>query len=194
MKKTLLSTAVSSVVLVCALATSAAATSGPPTPVTNPCPGPNQYYGDPNDPGQFWECSNGIAYRFDCPANLWWDTTLLTCNYPEQVAVDRKSTTTAGPARLSLLPLGLTNLHAHFHAGAGFGPWADITFTAADGTVLCTAQADSHGNASCDADPAVLGLVAALLTGYTATYQGLGDQEGTPVIQPSSGHGTVALL
>ncbi|MFD7495980.1 chitin binding peritrophin-A domain-containing protein [Streptomyces sp. NPDC059832] len=25
-----------------------------------------------------------MAYLFDCPAGLHWDTTLLTCNYPEQ--------------------------------------------------------------------------------------------------------------
>lgn len=54
-----------------------------PTPhVTKPCPGDQQYYPH-TDPTKFWECSNGTAYRFDCPANLWWDINLLTCNYPE---------------------------------------------------------------------------------------------------------------
>ncbi|WP_327380704.1 carbohydrate-binding module family 14 protein [Streptomyces sp. NBC_01207] len=54
-----------------------------PHPVTKECPGGNQYYGDA-DFTKFWECSNGIAYRFDCPAGLHWDLNLLTCNYPEQ--------------------------------------------------------------------------------------------------------------
>ncbi|MFD4906963.1 chitin binding peritrophin-A domain-containing protein [Kitasatospora purpeofusca] len=161
-----------------------------------PLPRPEPVLRRPERSDQAWECSNGVAYQFDCPAGLWWDTKLLTCNYPEQVAVDQKSTTTAGPARLRLLPLGLTDLHAHVDTGPGIGPWADVTFTAADGTVLCTAQADSNGNASCDASPNVLGLVADLLTGYTATYRGLGDEHdgSAAVVRSSSGHGTIALI
>ncbi|MFJ4795615.1 chitin binding peritrophin-A domain-containing protein [Kitasatospora purpeofusca] len=196
MKKTLLSLAVPALALVCALATPATAASNEYTGLSRPCPGPNQYYGDPNDPTKSWECSNGVAYQFECPAGLWWDTKLLTCNYPEQVLVDQKSSTTAGPAHLRLLPLGLTGLHAHVDTGPGIGPWADVTFTAADGTVLCAAQADGSGNASCDASPGVLGLVADLLTGYTATYRGLGDDHdgSAAVVRSSSGHGTIALL
>ncbi|MER5636518.1 carbohydrate-binding module family 14 protein [Kitasatospora sp. NPDC002227] len=184
MKKILSATAAALLLALAVPATAGAAEE--PTPITRSCPGPNQYYGDPNDPTKFWECSNGVAYRFDCPAGLHWDTKLLTCNYPEQVPFGR-STTKAGTAHLTLLPLGLANLNAHFEPPEGIGPWADVTFTAADGTVLCTAQADSHGNASCDADPSVLGLVGDLLTGYIATYAG-------EAAEPSSGHGTIALL
>ncbi|MFJ9643648.1 carbohydrate-binding module family 14 protein [Streptomyces sp. NPDC101206] len=50
--------------------------------ITEPCPGEQQYYPD-EDPGRFWECSNGVAYRFDCPASLHWDIKLLTCNDPK---------------------------------------------------------------------------------------------------------------
>ncbi|RJQ71964.1 hypothetical protein D5S17_26650 [Pseudonocardiaceae bacterium YIM PH 21723] len=174
-----LSLAVISVAVAAFLAPVAAA-----DPVSRDCPGPNQYYADPDDATLFWECSNGIAYRFDCPAGLFWDTTLLTCNYPEQVPVN-VSTTTAGTARLSLDPLGLTDLNARFDAGPSVGRWATITFTAADGTVLCTAQADNSGYASCDAEPGALETVADLLAGYTATYAGKGS------VTPSSGHGSV---
>ncbi|MFE7045688.1 carbohydrate-binding module family 14 protein [Streptomyces atratus] len=65
--------------------TVAAAAAYDAPPVTKPCPGDQQYYPD-SDPSKFWECSNGIAYLFDCPAGLHWDTTLLTCNYPEQAS------------------------------------------------------------------------------------------------------------
>ncbi|MGW6877554.1 chitin binding peritrophin-A domain-containing protein [Streptomyces xanthophaeus] len=54
-----------------------------PRAVTKGCPGPNQCYGEA-DFTKFCECSNGIAYLFDCPAGLHRDLTLLTSNYPEQ--------------------------------------------------------------------------------------------------------------
>ncbi|MGW6949466.1 hypothetical protein [Streptomyces xanthophaeus] len=38
-----------------------------PRAVTKECPGPNQCYGEA-DFTKFCECSNGIAYLFDCPA------------------------------------------------------------------------------------------------------------------------------
>lgn len=65
------------------LGTTGIATAQTESPyVTKPCPGDQQYYPD-EDPTKFWECSNGTAYRFDCPAGLWWDTKLLTCNWPD---------------------------------------------------------------------------------------------------------------
>ncbi|MFC8454421.1 carbohydrate-binding module family 14 protein [Kitasatospora sp. NPDC057223] len=67
-------------------------------PVTKPCPGSDQYYPD-SDPSKFWECSNGIAYRFDCPAGLHWDTNLLTCNYPEQAGRQADPTQTRSTQR-----------------------------------------------------------------------------------------------
>ncbi|MFG2749466.1 chitin binding peritrophin-A domain-containing protein [Streptomyces xanthophaeus] len=54
-----------------------------PRAVTKECPVLNQCYGDA-DFTKYWECSNGIAYLFGCPAGLHWDLTLLTSNYPEQ--------------------------------------------------------------------------------------------------------------
>ncbi|MFI5666369.1 hypothetical protein [Streptomyces sp. NPDC051704] len=65
MKKLSLAAAVAGLVLAGAAVPQAMA-ADEPRPVTKECPGPNQYYGDA-DFTKFWECSNGIAYRFDCP-------------------------------------------------------------------------------------------------------------------------------
>ncbi|KAA8885431.1 chitin binding domain-containing protein [Nocardia colli] len=51
---------------------------------SRPMSSAQQYYADKNSPEWFWETSNDVAYHFRCPAGLWWDTKLLTCNYPEQ--------------------------------------------------------------------------------------------------------------
>ncbi|MCX4546988.1 carbohydrate-binding module family 14 protein [Streptomyces sp. NBC_01565] len=82
MKKLSMAVAVTGLILAGATAPQAMA-ADEPHPVTKECPGGNQYYGDA-DFTKFWECSNGVAYRFDCPAGLHWDLKLLTCNYPEQ--------------------------------------------------------------------------------------------------------------
>ncbi|MFE5772680.1 carbohydrate-binding module family 14 protein [Streptomyces sp. NPDC056485] len=80
MKKLSLALAAAGLILAAAAAPPAMADDEPY--ITKPCPGDQQYYGDANFT-KFWECSNNIAYRFDCPAGLHWDLNLLTCNYPE---------------------------------------------------------------------------------------------------------------
>ncbi|MFF9056629.1 carbohydrate-binding module family 14 protein [Streptomyces erythrochromogenes] len=82
MKKLSMAAAIAGLILAGATTPQAMAADEPHT-ITKECPGPNQYYGDA-DFTKFWECSNGIAYLFDCPAGLHWDLTLLTCNYPDQ--------------------------------------------------------------------------------------------------------------
>ncbi|GAA2823152.1 hypothetical protein GCM10010505_55090 [Kitasatospora aburaviensis] len=73
-----------------------------PQYVTKPCPGDQQYY--PADvPEKFWECSNGTAYLFDCPAGLHWDTELLTCNYPEAAGWEPPAGRTSGGRRSASL-------------------------------------------------------------------------------------------
>ena len=157
--------------------------------VTRPCPGPNQYYADPDEGTKFWECSNGIAYRFECPASLVWDIKLLTCNYPDQVA--RETTTVAGPAKLKLLPVPhVSGLNAKVTDATGAPlPWAKVVFTAAGVGTLCTAIANSHGVAECDS-PNLLGGVISLLTGYTATYAG-NSGSGIGNFDASSSHGAI---
>lgn len=72
---------VAGLLLAGAVAPQALAADEPTQYVTKPCPGDQQYYPD-TDPTKFWECSNNVAYRFDCPAGLWWNIKLLTCDYP----------------------------------------------------------------------------------------------------------------
>lgn len=77
-----------------------------PEPVTKPCPGDQQYYPD-EDASRFWECSNGIAYRFDCAIadastgeRLHWDQAKLTCVWPRDS--ERTTTTPALASRPNL--------------------------------------------------------------------------------------------
>ncbi|MEU2451090.1 carbohydrate-binding module family 14 protein [Streptomyces sp. NPDC012765] len=77
-----------------------------PEPVTKPCPGDQQYYPD-EDASRFWECSNGIAYRFDCAIadaatgeRLQWDQAKLTCVWPAKG--ERTTTAPALPSHPDL--------------------------------------------------------------------------------------------
>ncbi|MGW4688023.1 carbohydrate-binding module family 14 protein [Streptomyces sp. NPDC004244] len=86
MRKLGMAAAVAGLVLAGVAAPQALAVDPEPQYITKPCPGEQQYYPD-EDPGRFWECSNGVAYRFDCPASLHWDVKLLTCNDPKLAGV-----------------------------------------------------------------------------------------------------------
>ncbi|RZC39266.1 CBM 14 domain containing protein, partial [Asbolus verrucosus] len=66
-------------------------------PECPPVDGPDAvYFPDPTDCSRFYECSNGVAYLFDCPAGLDFDPKLNVCNYPEQAGC-RGGTTTVSP-------------------------------------------------------------------------------------------------
>ena len=57
-------------------------TSGDPK-----CPakdGKDSVYIPHEDCTKFWQCSNGVPYLFDCPANLHFNPTLNVCDWPEQ--------------------------------------------------------------------------------------------------------------
>ena len=42
-------------------------------------------YPDPTRCDGFIACSNGIAYKMDCPAHLWYDFKTDRCDYPANV-------------------------------------------------------------------------------------------------------------
>jgi len=67
-------------------------------PTNNPTPPPSasppsppeckdgiQYYPHPIVCSQFYKCSNGIPYLFDCPSGLNFDSALNVCDWPENV-------------------------------------------------------------------------------------------------------------
>ncbi|CAG9764096.1 unnamed protein product [Ceutorhynchus assimilis] len=35
-----------------------------------------------NECSKFWTCANGIAYQFDCPKGLYWNSNLNVCDWP----------------------------------------------------------------------------------------------------------------
>ncbi|WP_084904930.1 carbohydrate-binding module family 14 protein [Streptomyces sp. CB03238] len=84
MKKSSMVVTVAGLILATVAAPQAVADDGEPGHqyVTEPCPGDQQYYPG-EDPSRFWGCSDGTAYRFDCPAGLHWDVRLNTCNWPD---------------------------------------------------------------------------------------------------------------
>ncbi|OIV39403.1 hypothetical protein BIV57_00750 [Mangrovactinospora gilvigrisea] len=46
------------------------------------CPAPDGMFTDPQDPSGFYQCSNNIAYRKQCPANLEWSQAEQRCEWP----------------------------------------------------------------------------------------------------------------
>jgi hypothetical protein len=93
------------------------------------------------------------------------------CDWPSQAKGTAKTrlTTSAGPGLL-----GPSTLSAHLELPAGPLPLAGrtVTFTAPDGSTLCTAATDASGDASC---PASTGLVEA----YTATFGGYDNESSS---------------
>ncbi|RIB30731.1 Carbohydrate-Binding Module Family 14 protein [Gigaspora rosea] len=43
---------------------------------------PNGLYRNPEDCKTFYQCSNGVAYLFDCPDDLQWNTYYKRCEWP----------------------------------------------------------------------------------------------------------------
>ena len=52
------------------------------------CPFPDDplftFFPHPNDCHWFFQCSNGVAYCKECPADLHWNIALETCDYPDR--------------------------------------------------------------------------------------------------------------
>ncbi|RIB00647.1 Carbohydrate-Binding Module Family 14 protein [Gigaspora rosea] len=42
----------------------------------------NGLYANPYDCKTFYQCSNGVAYLFDCPDDLQWSSNLQRCEWP----------------------------------------------------------------------------------------------------------------
>ena len=47
-------------------------------------------YADPSRCDGFISCSNGITYKMDCPAHLWYNVKTDQCDYPANVQCKRK--------------------------------------------------------------------------------------------------------
>ncbi|MEU6732225.1 hypothetical protein ABZ929_03310 [Streptomyces physcomitrii] len=113
------------------------------------------------------------------------------CAPREKAPADLTPSLTAGQARTSTLyPYVVQGLNATVTREDGsalFG--AKITFTAADGTHLCSAYADKDGRALCDSEPVSVNADT-LRLGYTATFPGSGDGIWNPA--QSQGGITVA--
>ncbi|MFI5868207.1 carbohydrate-binding module family 14 protein [Streptomyces sp. NPDC051546] len=155
----------------------------------------NRLLPDGSDATKFIQCDTGNQPVVKtCPEGTAFNAPQELCDWPQ----DAQSATrvTAGTARLSVLPLGVTGLKATvaFETGGGFLGLqnAKVTFTSAAGSVLCTAVTDGAGHASCDAT-GLLATVDQLLRGYTATYTGT-TLDGTPILTGSTGKGTITLL
>ncbi|XP_057657128.1 chondroitin proteoglycan 1-like isoform X2 [Diorhabda carinulata] len=65
------------------------------------------YFPNKEDCGSFWQCSNGLPYLFNCPANLHFNPELNVCDYPQNVGCvisteDSSETTTADKTQTSI--------------------------------------------------------------------------------------------
>ncbi|MCW3035578.1 MAG: type sorting protein [Actinobacteria bacterium] len=112
------------------------------------------------------------------------------CLKGERTAAIAQTTLTAGTATVSPLTLGVSGLSATLTSN-GYGSAVSgqtITFTATDGTPLCSAVTDAAGTATCDAAPGLPTTLSVLLGGFNATFA------GTPQYQASTAHGNIGLL
>ncbi|XP_056647355.1 chondroitin proteoglycan 1-like [Diorhabda sublineata] len=65
------------------------------------------YFPNKEDCGSFWQCSNGLPYLFNCPANLHFNPELNVCDYPQNVGCvisteDSSETTAADKTQTSI--------------------------------------------------------------------------------------------
>ncbi|WP_051862856.1 carbohydrate-binding module family 14 protein [Streptomyces ochraceiscleroticus] len=151
------------------------------------CPPGQEFMPHGGSPEKFIHCSSdGRPYVQSCPAQLFWNLKLLTCDYPSSV-VKQPTRLSAGTATLRLVPPGLRNLNATVTWGGGQPvPLGTVDFTTTTGQRLCTAETDFAGRTSCDVSGRL--PVQELLNGYTATYR------GHQPLKSSTGHGTVRVL
>ncbi|MFD3760866.1 carbohydrate-binding module family 14 protein [Streptomyces sp. NPDC058622] len=146
---------------------------------------------DGGDPGVFYQCDADLTpVTKHCPQGTTFDPLRMVCGWELEELIP--TTVKAGTAKLSVLPLGVSNLNATVTTN-GWGLYnALVTFTSASGKVLCTARTDIFGQASCDAG-GLLSTVDQLLRGYTATYTG-NAKDGLQALAGSTGKGTIVLL
>ncbi|QKW08561.1 hypothetical protein HUT18_21520 [Streptomyces sp. NA04227] len=173
---------------------------GPATPAlsadqTEPsCAGlPAGEYANPNDAHSFYACGPlRPAEETPCELDqqgqrLYYvdgsgpDPTTSRCDRAAAAPSDHTPTLTAGQARATTMyPYVIHGLTATAEREDGsplFG--AEITFTAADGTHLCTAYTDRNGRALCDSEPVSVNAQT-LRLGYEAAYPGTEDGTWNP--------------
>ncbi|MFD3701306.1 carbohydrate-binding module family 14 protein [Streptomyces sp. NPDC058646] len=144
------------------------------------------------NPGAFVQCDAGGAPMVKtCPEGTAFKAAEQLCDFPQDAGLSTAAK--AGTAKLSVLPLGVTDLNADItYNDLSFGvtglPYAKVTFTSAAGKTLCTATADLQGHATCDAG-GLLSTVDQLLRGYTGA-----DRDGDSLITGSTAKGTIVLL
>ena len=97
------------------------------------------------------------------------------------------TTLTAEKATLSAA-LGLTAVSATLTSNGSPLAGQTITFTASDGTPICTAVTNAEGRASCTSASPLPVAIPILLGGYTATFA------GTEQYMPSTAQGPIELL
>ncbi|MFI8997509.1 chitin binding peritrophin-A domain-containing protein [Streptomyces sp. NPDC053542] len=179
---------------------SQAASADPITECAGNPPGESLLEPYPDDPRWFIHCDGRRAYVKECPAGLVWSAVPQRCEWPENAGVQLPVdyALTAGTARLDGASRTVRNLSATLDPGL---KGEKITFTTADGTVLCTAithtvqgdNAKGPSMAKCDSRPGLLLPVDALLRGYRANYAG-NTVSDVPLAEPGSAIGAVRLL
>jgi hypothetical protein len=110
------------------------------------------------------------------------------CLKNELTAAIPQTTLTAGTATLSPLTLGVSGLSATLTSNGAPLSGQNVTFTATDGTPLCSAVTDANGKAACDSAPGLPTTISVLLGGFNVTFA------GTPQYQASTAHGITGLL
>jgi hypothetical protein len=97
------------------------------------------------------------------------------------------TTLTAEKATLSTA-LSLSAVSATLTSNGSPVAGQTITFTASDGTPICSSVTNAEGQASCTSASPLPAAIPILLGGYTATFAGTGQY------MPSTGHGSIELL
>ncbi|MCZ0971016.1 chitin binding peritrophin-A domain-containing protein [Streptomyces noursei] len=144
---------------------------------------------DGDDAQWFYHCSNAVAYRKLCPAQLHFNAVLDTCDWPENVSY--RTRLTAEGATLLESPVAAKSLRARLlttpDAGDGADPLenARLTFRTTTGETLCVARTNSDGIASCDVAGGISTPAVTLRRGYEVAYA------GNNAAQPSQAHGTL---
>src|SRR5205807_2963537 len=105
------------------------------------------------------------------------------CLKGERTAAIPQTTLTAGAATVSPLTLGVSGLSATLTSNGAPVSGQTVTFTATDGTSLCSAVTDAAGTAACNAGPGLPTTVSVLLGGFNANFG------GSPHYQASTAHG-----
>jgi hypothetical protein len=136
------------------------------------CKGPKDCQYPAPDPAQYYLCSvnpdgdTATATLMSCAPGTVWNDAEKMCDF-ESSSVGTSATTLT--TSLSVPLEGPETFTANLSLSDGSAPLQgrDISFTAPDGSLLCTATTDANGNASC-----TVSADLTVLASYTATFGG----------------------